>query len=363
MGSFDSNKVLPKSVCIESAANILCQHGLYYGNELKLKFYQNPILLFILFIIVVIKNTINAMNSEQNAMIIITLGDFTHFLGIRLYFNIALNLFTILIINSQLIYYYNYKTGVKPTFLYVFEMMSGKLSPKSVGLTDPTIITNLLRITKMLVNIIQFNNQIIIPIFAFIVSMVPIITNFTFMQTIIFGIPSSLLFIVYAYCAWNVMLYQLAYFHILCFYLKLKIIDINNKLKVLSNTTNSYQIYEQLVKMDLLYKEINEYNTTYWSKFLLSFWLTYGSATILLLYIIIFIEMSFYIKFIYIYAFIVFGSIFLFIIFKASSINLETFKSYYILNNLLISLNQKRIKRLAIKFKVCIFNFECYIKF
>ena len=44
-------------------------------------------------------------------------------------------------ITSQLVYYYNYKRGIKPTFVRVFQMMSGLVTPSSVGLYRETDIT------------------------------------------------------------------------------------------------------------------------------------------------------------------------------------------------------------------------------
>ncbi|CAG2102872.1 unnamed protein product [Medioppia subpectinata] len=41
-----------------------------------------------------------------------------------------------------------YRNGIKPTFLGVFQMMSGLVSPKSVGLTNQSEVNRLLRRSK-----------------------------------------------------------------------------------------------------------------------------------------------------------------------------------------------------------------------
>ena len=68
---------------------------------------------------------------------------------------------------SQLIYYYNYKNDIKPTFLKVFQMMSGLVSPKSIGLTNEKQIYKLIKLSKRLFFICEFVVKIAVPLLCF----------------------------------------------------------------------------------------------------------------------------------------------------------------------------------------------------
>ena len=89
-----------------------------------------------------------------------------------------------------------------------------------------------------------------------------------------------------------------------------------------------------------IYNEINEYNTTFWSKFLFIFWLTFGSLDVLILYLFCFASFPIIIKLFFFYSFVFFGLCFLFVIFTASSVNYTANKTHKILNSFLISYSQ-----------------------
>ena len=89
-------------------------------------------------------------------------------------------------ITSQLIYYYNYKNDIKPTFLKVFEMMSGLVSPKSIGLTNEKQIYKLIIWAKKLFIICELVSKISIPLIAIITNIFPYITKCSAMDTITF---------------------------------------------------------------------------------------------------------------------------------------------------------------------------------
>ena len=105
--------------------------------------------------------------------------------------------------------------------------------------------------------------------------------------------------------------------------------------------------------------EIHEYNTTYWSKFLLNFWLTYGLTVILLLYIALFIYIESITKFISCYVFLAFVTSFLMLILKASSVSHSVKCSHVRIASLYVSYSlhnrHPKTSRLFTKFKL---NFQ-----
>ena len=165
MNNFDPNVILPQNVIISSAENNLYRIGLCLTsrNDLNRNKLHNPLLIFSVNLIVFIKCLISLFSPNDYKYLFIIIGDFSYLLGIRIYLIITVFLYILLAITSQLIYYYNYKNDIKPTFLKVFEMMSGLVSPKSIGLTNEKQIYKLIKLSKKLfiicelvINIISF---------------------------------------------------------------------------------------------------------------------------------------------------------------------------------------------------------------
>ena len=91
--SIDTNKVLPQNLIIKSAENKLLSIGLIYRtnnmfNEYKSILY-NPIFIFTIISIGIIKFFVPLLFSENNHKIFVIFGDIPYFLGIRIYGNIG----------------------------------------------------------------------------------------------------------------------------------------------------------------------------------------------------------------------------------------------------------------------------------
>ena len=146
------------------------------------------------------------------------------------------------------------------------------------------------------------------------------------------------------------------YFYIICLYLKIKINSLNDRLIEMNRSKQFMRIRGILKAFDSLYVEINEYNTTFWSKFLFAFWLIFGSIFVLLLYSYCFTNLPFLLKMIFFYCLIIIGIFFLFVIFTASSVNYTANKTHKILNSFTISYSKNiqnfTFTRISIKLKV-----------
>ena len=171
--------------------------------------------------------------------------------------------------------------------------------------------------------------------FLFIISCYIFYSNF--FEVIFYGIPNAVLFVIWARYSWNIFGYQFMSFYIICLYLKLKINVLNENILLMIEKKRFIRIRETLQSFDSLYSEINEYNTTFWSKFLFVFWLNFGSIVTILIYIVFCIDLPFIILLTFIYTMITFALLFLFIIFTASSVNYCANKSYNTLNSLYLS--------------------------
>ena len=160
-------------------------------------------------------------------------------------------------------------------------------------------------------------------------------------ETICYGIPinSLTLISIYAvYCSeYYISLSNFYSFHIMSLYLKMKINSLNERLIEMQRRKRFLRIRETLQSFDSLYSEINEYNTTFWSKILFSFWTLLGTLNVFLLSVVLFSKLNLFIT-IFLNYFLVFWSInFLMIIFTTSSVTYCANKSYKTLNSLIIS--------------------------
>ena len=69
---------------------------------------------------------------------------------------------TSMAIFNQLIYYLNHKRRIEPTFVRLFQVMSGSLRPSAVGLTEESQWRSLLKIAKWL-RPLHLNNMTVVP--------------------------------------------------------------------------------------------------------------------------------------------------------------------------------------------------------
>jgi len=339
MDTLDATQPLPNQFILNSAETYLYEIGLCLtcDNTTKRTKLHNPLLIFIITIISITKILISLLLDEENKYYFIIIGDFFYLLGIRIHYNIAATIYMLLSLSSQWIYYYIYKNGVKPNYLKVFEMMSGLVSPKSIGLTDKKQIYKLLKLSKYLFFICKPITQKLIPISILTTIMIIFFMKCSITETVIFGIPNSLLFTLCSYYMNNINIWQSIYFYITCYYIKIKLKQSNEQISKIKTNRGHKSIAANIRSLNLLYSEINEYNDSFWSKYLLIVWIFYGSGIVLGLYGLLFVEMNIFVKTI-ISCFVIFlFLIFIMIINTASSVNYEANKIYKILNQMIAS--------------------------
>ena len=110
----------------------------------------------------------------------------------------------------------------------------------------------------------------------------------------------------------------------------------NEKAKQMIRSERFANIGTLLRQYHWICDEINEYNVTYWSKFLFVFWLTNGINLILFLFITVFSSMELFLRIIIVIVAIEFTLSFLLLIFNASSVNLAANNSYKTFNSLIL---------------------------
>src|ERR1700759_674898 len=91
------------------------------------------------------------------------------------------------------------------------------------------------------------------------------------------------------------LIWQLVYYYIICYYIKIRIRAINERIADRSKC-GIRKMISILRMFDSIYKEINAYNYEYWSKFLFLIWIIITIIISTLLSITMFVEMVFIIE-------------------------------------------------------------------
>ena len=267
--------------------------------------------------------------------------------------NIIFGLSAIYIISLQLIYYYNYKNGIKPMDLRVFQMMSGLTASKSIGINDKQIVYKLLNITKFTFTMLRYVNKITFPL-LFILFFLLFSIDSTWAQFIFIALPHSLFYAIFGSRTFFIIIYPLFYYLINVIFFKSKLNLINNRLVYIStnnmNFNNSVQFIQNLKQMDIIYNEINEYNKILYSKQLCLYIFYNNYVCACFIYVSLFSLAPLFLKCIMAFFSISIVISFIFFIQMTSNLFNECFNSYKYLNSYLIK-NSHKIP-IKSKFKV-----------
>src|SRR5215475_8568338 len=112
------SRVLPQSMAIAKAGTHLHSIGLSLYKPLNARNrsrHKHPFLVFIAFVLWELRQIGFIVIPEQNQQFYTLYGDWFYFVGMRIQCSICVILYIIIPLMSQLIHYYNYKNGVKPT--------------------------------------------------------------------------------------------------------------------------------------------------------------------------------------------------------------------------------------------------------
>jgi hypothetical protein len=276
--NFDPKALLPEDKIINTSGTHLYRIGLsLFPNGLKKrKRFHNPMLILLLSLTMLIRSVIALSIPDSEEFIFLIIGDFSYMFGLKIHWNLFLILLTLLAIISQIINYIDYKNKIKPLYLKPFKMMSGSISPQTIGFTEEKVVNKILRDSRILFNSCHLITDLIMPL----VTIITVNTTFglkcTLKQMIVFVFPHSLIQSLYVHNTYGFIFWQLIYFHLICYYLKTKLKNLNEKLK--SNTIMKSKNFNPLIIMKSLnsiYSEITEYDQKYWSKFLFLFWILF----------------------------------------------------------------------------------------
>ena len=323
--------------------------SLFKPGPFKRKSLYNPWLAYIIIAGYSIKWLFSMIVLKENDRdLALYLGDWLFFMPkeIRLHLGVAVIAYFCNGLIFPIIHYKYYFKGKEPTYLRPFHMMSGAVTPRSIGLTDKRDVQKLLKTTELLLKCAYFLIASGIPS-AVIVAGVPFCINHANSFELIFlVVPGVLSFTLAVHFTANHLVFQIIYFHIICYYLKLKIKRINSEL---SSKTSKSQNLKILMDLISIHKEVIDFNDNYWSEYLAVIMLIVMPVLNLLTFTVIFGGFQVIYKHLFIYFILLFGLFLLFISMTASSVSSEANKSHKLLLNLLY---KQRKLGISVKMKV-----------
>ena len=319
----DLSQPIPSNLRIKTASDHLYLRGLSYiqnGPE-KRHFIYNPKLIFAILVTHLLKNTVLITTSgDVNRQLVTVLVDLSYYLRMQFIGNVACIIFNLLNFASMLIYWLNYERGIALTFLRVFDMICGQISPKDIGLTSEAQVVSLVRRADVMFKAIRvFVDRIAIVMIGIIYS-VPGFHNSSLIEFFFNVIPNTIWYELFIHYGYNFLFYQMSYLYIMCSYLKMKIGSVDEEVKQ-SIKQRRRPILVIIKKFSDIIQEINEYNTTYWSKYLFVFCMTFGTVDVGLLSIVIYGSNDTMMTIVWSFITSYLSAIFLLVILIAASVN------------------------------------------
>ena len=346
MSNCNPNKCLDPEMTIKSIDDILFDIGLTPTStreeQRKRRLFYDSRTVFIVLLLYSIVKALCLLVDQHNPLAKY-LCDFSPLVGLTYHWNSSTLVFALSTLWLQIHYYTNYRCGIEPTFLRVFKMLSGTVSPISVGLTNQKDINSLVRISKFLFLFLSALRKMC-PFITFSYPLTPYILKATLLDTILFGLPGTFTFMVAGQHMTSILSAKFIHFTILCQYLKLKLRNLNETALGMNGKISISRIQNILHSLDALYREIDEYNTSYWSNFLLNIWLAFGVPTTIWVNAFLLVPVSILIK-INLF-FMSTGACILFWLglSGAASVNYEASKSYKIINKLASRVSKCKVR-------------------
>ena len=180
---------------------------------------------------------------------------------------------------SMLFDYYEYKNNLKPNYLKVFDMLSGSVTPISIGFTEEADILKMIKKFCFLLKSCESITKHSIPIASILTCCYAFSRYNNFWQYIYLYITHTIHWTAVGYFIYAFIIWQIFYFYTFCYYIRIKLRSNASMVfwKLISNYGKSEINIKIILKnFDSIFAQINESNTNRWSNFIFAVWLTFG---------------------------------------------------------------------------------------
>ena len=228
---------------------ILYSIGLLFDSNsvepIKRRSIYNPY--FILMFLVSFSITRLLSLSTNDSRTLLMYGDVAYIVNLKTVNCVIVNLCSSMCILFQLIYYYNHKKGIKPTFIVVMQAICGSIPVDIIGVESEAKFRKLQRFSHRIFRLMKIQNNYIVPFTSgcCVLFLYGIETNISVITT--FGFFHSLYWSFYMHIFINIVTYQILYVFILCIYFKLKVKSLNQTIINLKNSFHSSTRIQNIV--------------------------------------------------------------------------------------------------------------------
>jgi hypothetical protein len=295
----DCNKVLPQSYIIPESGQHFYKIGLNHvrvGNndkESKQHLYYR-FFVIIIYVIFFIHSLISlSVPNDKYRDVFMYNGDWAYnYPEVRYHMNITMLFCSIIAILSTILHV----TNDNISWFKPFEMMSGLVTPASIGLTDSEDVEKLLKRSKLYLEIAEITTYFLVPTTTIIMNVV-MASNYGLYIFLLFGIPWGFINTIGSHLLCANICYQVCYFYIICEYLRMKLVKIYEKIQkvILINRSKLRNSLKLIKILDRIYSEVEQYNR-FWCKCLLLFYVCFLSLICTTLYSLAFGDLELLLK-------------------------------------------------------------------
>ena len=280
-------------------------------------------------------------------------GNFNYFIPNGNYFVFAqIQNYTLGLI-TFFVHYQNqhYKPKQSNSYLRPFKMLSGLITPISIGLFNHRDIFKLVKRSRLLIINTELALKYNLPIVLTVVVFSNFYSNCT-LPELMLTIPASIVFIIGTTYFNDLLHWHMIYFYVICLYLQLKQKQINTILSLWSNRNTNDNVTEIVGRMLKVHHEVSQYNKNFWSKFLLWFSFLYTTFSCLLLFIAIYAKFTTFNRIMIVIVTIVLTSVTIILLNSPCSVSSKINHSYYLLNDVMAKNSKWNVIGFHEKFKV-----------
>jgi hypothetical protein len=270
---FNPNRPLPQELTIPSANDKFFKIGLSHFNfgDSKRSVINNPILIVIVNTIVITRSLISLKMKGLSRDMSIYLGNVSHFIEVGVQFDVENLCISCMSVSSLILFYKMYRRGKIPKFMDFFHMLSGSVSPLSLGLTNEVEIRKLSRKAKIMFALNEMTSYILAPFSGFMLYSMVLAKSSSLNEFLLFGIPWSLNCGIWCTYGSNIIFLQILCFYLICEFSKQRLRAVNEhllRMKLGKIAVNERNVKLLLHSIDRVYGDIKTYNDEYMSQFL-----------------------------------------------------------------------------------------------
>ena len=330
MGKIILDEKLPEDLQIKSAGSHFYLYGisLHKQGEFQRSKFNHPLVVCITLMITMSKSVISLSLDGQKTsdLTFLLIGDWVHFLGVRIHGNVLLILTACFVLITQLFNiwdcsdYSNNQNKQDTSYLALINMLTGKISPLEIGLIKTKSVEKLLTTTKYLLAISEIMSR------SFSISGTIFTSVLLFFMPSYKFIPLVLPYMVHltmgGYYLGTFITYQMSYFYIITTYFQLRIRHLNEKIdaNMKKSRINGWTMRAILYENNSVHKSIETYNRLHSSKLLFNMIFVNGLFIDFAFYIYFFVDLNFLMKNMCFYFAIIWLTIFIIILNFSSQI-------------------------------------------